>query len=169
MSHTSSTARTRLVLATLTTVAALTALTASSAAVAAAPAPADAGSRAADSHLVITVAHSDTADGTYELTCAPAGGTHPEPQDACAALDEAAAEEDPFTPVPENTICTRIYGGPATAEVAGTWRGEPVRASFSRADGCEIHRWDQLTPALPEVGGERSLSGSPTEVLTGRP
>ncbi|WP_049580702.1 SSI family serine proteinase inhibitor [Streptomyces sp. SBT349] len=100
--------------------------------------------------LVITVADSGTsADGTYELTCRPAGGEHPDPAAACAALERQA---EPFAAVAADAMCTYVYGGSATATIKGVWDGKAVDARFDRTDGCEIARWDALVPALPEIG-----------------
>lgn len=106
--------------------------------------------------LTVTVVNTNItrADGTYELKCDPAGGTHPEAKSACARLDEIAAEnKDPFTPVPEGQMCTMQMGGPATARVTGTWHGRSVDATFSRKNGCEISRWQNLVPVLPAARG----------------
>jgi hypothetical protein len=92
------------------------------------------------------------ADGTYELRCHPGGGSHPDVSGACRKLDRGTTwGKDPFAPVPPGTMCTMLYGGPATAHVTGTWAGRPVDAKFDRADGCEIARWDALVPLLPET------------------
>jgi len=56
-----------------------------------------------------------------------------------------------FGPVPDNVACTDIFGGPQTARITGTLRGERVSASFSRSDGCEINRWETVAPLLAEV------------------
>lgn len=86
----------------------------------------------------------------YQLQCDPVGGDHPQAERACARLDQLAREEkDPFAPVSQRQMCTSQYGGPATARITGTWRGHKVDASFSRDNGCEIKRWDQLEPLLP--------------------
>lgn len=98
--------------------------------------------------LLISVSGAGEADGTFELTCGPAGGTHPQAADACARLDELDA---PFASVREGSVCTFLYGGPATARVTGQWRGERVDAEFNRDNGCEISRWDRLVPVLPGV------------------
>ncbi|WP_405797211.1 SSI family serine proteinase inhibitor [Streptomyces sp. NBC_01506] len=106
--------------------------------------------------LTVTVAQTNItrADGTYELTCGPSGGTHPEAESACARLDELAGErKDPFAPVPEGQMCTMQMGGPATARVTGTWQGRSVDATFSRENGCEISRWQNLVPVLPAARG----------------
>ncbi|WP_062209461.1 SSI family serine proteinase inhibitor [Streptomyces sp. NBRC 109706] len=101
-----------------------------------------------EDRLVITVSGTEGSDGTFELTCAPVGGDHPEPAESCAAL---RGVERPFTPVAEGTRCTFLYGGAATARVEGRWQGEVVDAEFTRTNGCEISRWDRLVPALPSL------------------
>jgi hypothetical protein len=79
------------------------------------------------------------------LTCDPAGGTHPRPEEACAAL---AAHAEALDPVPPESVCTQIYGGDETATVTGVVRGQQVEASFDRTNGCEIARWEALAPLL---------------------
>ncbi|AQU67743.1 SSI family serine proteinase inhibitor [Streptomyces niveus] len=110
----------------------------------------------AQDRLTVTVVDTNItrADGTYELKCGPTGGTHPEARSACARLDELAGEgKDPFTPVPEGQMCTMQMGGPATARVTGTWQGRSIDATFSRKNGCEISRWQNLVPVLPAATG----------------
>jgi hypothetical protein len=87
-------------------------------------------------------------DTTWRLTCNPARGDHPDPVGACQALEVNGAGALP--PVPKDRACTMIYGGPETATVTGTWNGENVSATFSRTNGCEINRWAQMVPLLPE-------------------
>ncbi|THA28950.1 hypothetical protein E6R18_25690 [Streptomyces sp. A1277] len=145
----------------LTAVASLATLTAAAPAATAAAGPLplplslpllqndDAGTR-----LTVVVAGSGNpeADGTYELGCGPAGGSHPVAAQACERLEQLEAEgADPFAPVPGDAMCTLQYGGPATARVTGTWHGRDVNASFKRTDGCEIARWNGLRPVLPNV------------------
>jgi hypothetical protein len=50
----------------------------------------------------------------------------------------------PFAPVPANTACAQIYGGPEVAHVVGTHRGRRVDAIFKRTDGCQIARWNKV-------------------------
>jgi hypothetical protein len=88
---------------------------------------------------------------TWTLTCDPAGGTHPDAEAACAAL--AAKGESALPPVAKDMMCTQQYGGPQTAKITGTWKGETVNASFSRTNGCEISRWQDLKGLLPDAGG----------------
>lgn len=84
---------------------------------------------------------------TATLTCDPAGGDLPDPAAACAALagDGAAA----LAPVAGDAICTELYGGREEARITGTLDGAPVDAALSRANGCEIDRWERLRPLLP--------------------
>ncbi|MGW0121315.1 SSI family serine proteinase inhibitor [Streptomyces sp. NPDC003327] len=105
--------------------------------------------------LTVSVSKSGHMDGTYELTCDDRpGGTHPRATDACTRLDGfAKSGEDPFAPVSEDALCTQMYGGEAVAHVTGTWLGREIDARFSRANGCEINRWENLKPVLPGVPG----------------
>ncbi|WP_199809972.1 SSI family serine proteinase inhibitor [Streptomyces sp. NRRL F-5126] len=111
----------------------------------------------AEPATALTVTVSDPSgsvpSATYELRCAPAGGTHPRAAEACdrlGVLDRDGA--DPFAPVPAGRMCTQIYGGPATAHITGTWRGRAVDAAFDRRNGCETARWHALVPVLPSLG-----------------
>jgi hypothetical protein len=60
----------------------------------------------------------------------------------------AALEPAVFEPTPGNVACTQQYGGPEQATVKGTFKGQPVDASFSRENGCEIARWEDAKPIL---------------------
>ena len=112
-------------------------------------------------HLTVTVRHAgDGTDGTFDLYCHPGGGNHPDVSGACEALDRVARwGRDTFAPVPEDSVCTMQYGGPATAHVTGRWAGRPVDASYDRSDGCQIGRWDRLVPLLPDLAAPRATVG----------
>ncbi|MFG2355129.1 SSI family serine proteinase inhibitor [Streptomyces sp. NPDC048521] len=107
-------------------------------------------------HLTVVVRHAGTErDGTYEVSCHPDAGRHPDVAGACRMLDTYTRwGRDPFAPVPPDSICTMVYGGPATAHVTGTWAGRPVDATYDRGDGCEIGRWDRMVPLLPKPGAD---------------
>ncbi len=93
--------------------------------------------------LTITLVSDDGVDPeTFELTCDPPGGDHPQAAEACKVL--AAAGAKVFEPVAKDQACTDLYGGPQTATVTGTYKGKPVDAEFARTNGCEIDRWEQL-------------------------
>jgi Subtilisin inhibitor-like len=100
--------------------------------------------------LTIVIDDGAGARTTYHLTCEPPGGDHPRPEIACQVLADHGARALP--PVPPEMRCTQIYGGPETALVSGTWRGEPVRSRLSRQNGCEIARWNALAGFLPRGG-----------------
>ena len=100
--------------------------------------------------LRITVDDGSGQVRTWRLTCDDAGGDHPDPQAACAAL---ARMDAPFAPLPKDLLCTEIYGGPQTAKVEGVYRGVPTLAEFRRTNGCEISRWDAYLAVLVERGG----------------
>ncbi|EST37560.1 hypothetical protein N566_12395 [Streptomycetaceae bacterium MP113-05] len=122
----------------------------------------------------LSISVTDTGDPgrdrTHSLLCHPAGGTHPQPQAGCDALDAAVLAArtagsttgarralrspvtGPFSPVPAEAICTMVHGGPATARIQGVWHGKPIDARFDRSNGCEMSRWDRLVPALPALG-----------------
>lgn len=111
---------------------------------------------AARTRLTVTVERSGVAgaDGTFELTCGPTGGTHPQRQAACDRLAEVGATragQELFRAAPEGTMCTMIYGGDASARIVGTWEGRAVDTTVTRGDGCEIARWNNLVPVLPDL------------------
>jgi hypothetical protein len=102
-----------------------------------------------ETRLEIAVTGGGT-DERWTLTCSPAGGDHPDPEAACAAIAEHA---DALTPVAGDVACTQQYGGPQEAVVDGTIDGEPYHGSFHRRDGCWIARWQALQPLLVVRGG----------------
>ena len=72
---------------------------------------------------------------------------------ACGAGDVVCAEVVALLPRlrPEpDEVCSQIYGGPERIVVTGTVDGDPVRAEVTRANGCEIARYDLLAEALGE-------------------
>jgi len=96
--------------------------------------------------LEVQVSAMEGADPQrWTLTCEPVGGDHPDPGTACADL---AREGMPFAPL-SGDVCTEIYGGPQTAVVRGTYKGQPVSLELSRTDGCRIAQWDRLGAVLP--------------------
>ena len=99
--------------------------------------------------LTITFWPDEQEPATFErwtLRCAPPAGTLPTRKRACAKLSDLPVGA--FARVPEDTICTQIYGGPQKAVVKGTVAGHRVWSSFRRRDGCEIARWARFSPWL---------------------
>lgn len=110
---------------------------------------------APSTQLTVTVNEGDGKTDDWTLSCDPAGGTHPKPAEACAAL--TAKGKTALPPVSTGVMCTQIYGGAQTAKIVGTWDGKPVNASFSRQNGCEVNRWKQLEGLLPATAGAGAL------------
>jgi len=68
------------------------------------------------------------------------------PRDACeevGALPASAA-----APVPPQTACTEIFGGPDVVRITGTLNGDEVDTELTRANGCEIERFERFVPLL---------------------
>jgi hypothetical protein len=98
-------------------------------------------------NLVVTVdADGDEAQPAKELqlTCKA-----PTDSDACGAAAGISFAE--LEPTGEDVACTQQYGGPETATIKGRLRGQDVDATFTRTDGCEIARWDNVKPLLDYV------------------
>ena len=88
---------------------------------------------------------------TWTLRCDPASGSLARPARACTRL--AAGGVKLFAPLRKDMVCTEIYGGPQRARVVGTVDGKRVWATFTRRDGCEIDRWQRISPWLVPPGG----------------
>lgn len=91
-----------------------------------------------------------------ELSC-PASERRSEA--ACREL--ARMDARTFDPVPSDTPCPELYGGPETARVVGKLEAREIISRFSRVNGCEIARWQDLTPLLEELDLYRVGSGLP--------
>jgi hypothetical protein len=112
--------------------------------------PTDTPTPDAADELVITVRNASGTTVSWQLTCSPPGGTHPDPGTACRVLTERGATALP--PVPKDRMCSQVYGGPETATITGTWQGKTVRSRLSRVNGCETSRWNALVGLLPRPG-----------------
>jgi Subtilisin inhibitor-like len=90
-------------------------------------------------------------DAVWTLRCNPAGGSLAQPARACRRLEAGGPEL--FVPLPKNIVCTEIYGGPQRARVVGRVNGRRIWATFTRTNGCNIDRWQRLSPWLLPPGG----------------
>ncbi|WP_238580818.1 SSI family serine proteinase inhibitor [Streptomonospora alba] len=90
---------------------------------------------------------SPSEPATWQLTCEPAGGDHPSPEAACSDLAEAGGAEA-FEEVPESSPCTFIYGGPQVARVEGHVGDTSIDTEITKADGCELQRYEDLGAVL---------------------
>jgi hypothetical protein len=103
----------------------------------------DDGTRPSDPAVDLTiVVWPEGPDGRAErhrIVCVRLGSQAAKPR--CREL--AGLEKRQLDPVPPDTACTQIYGGPAEARVRGTLPGGRVDTRFARTDGCQIERWDR--------------------------
>ena len=76
----------------------------------------------------------------WTLQCDPAGGTHPDPAQACATLLKAKA---PFALLPKGVACPMILASAKTAKVTGTYFGRHVDTTFVQG-GCDLARWASI-------------------------
>jgi hypothetical protein len=68
---------------------------------------------------------------------------------ACPELE--GLEPADLEPVPGDVACTEIFGGPDVVTIEGEIAGEHVDAKLTRANGCEIERFDHATPLLQSL------------------
>ncbi|WP_052663842.1 hypothetical protein [Psychromicrobium lacuslunae] len=113
---------------------------------------------AAETALVIDVkATPESASVQRTLSCqgakAQAGSTVTDPDAACAALENAGPTIFQTDASPQS--CTMQMGGPQTAKVSGTFKGNAVGKEFSQQNGCAIAEWKLLEP-LFGVGADNS-------------
>ena len=111
----------------------------------------DAGDASSDSAIDLTLTlwpNGESGDSiAWTLRCAPAGGDHPDPEAACAALTAVA---DPLGPVVPPDRCAEIPGGEEDVAVLdGDYRGRKVHSRFTRANACVVGRWDRIAPVFP--------------------
>ena len=92
----------------------------------------------------------DSPDVVWTVRCNPADGTLSRPGVACRKL--AAGGAKLFAPVRPGTVCTEIYGGPQRARVVGMLAGKRIWSTFALRNGCEIDRWQRVSPWLLPPG-----------------
>lgn len=91
---------------------------------------------------------------SWTVTCQPAGGTHPDPQAACAAL---AAHPHLLEPAPEGKSGAEQYFGPQRARIRGKINGQRVDIAFSRANTFDNARWRQAQGLFGPLGATSQL------------
>jgi hypothetical protein len=108
----------------------------------------DATSRAAASTNLMIGLDADGQGGkppqNTQVLCEEGMDTSP-----CPQLAELSASD--LAPMPPKTACTEIFGGPEVVTITGTLDGEAVDAKLTRANGCEIDRFDRFAPVLEEL------------------
>jgi hypothetical protein len=79
-----------------------------------------------------------------QVLCEEAMTTSP-----CPELADLTAAD--LAPVPPHTACTDIFGGADIVTITGTLHGHPVDAKLTRANGCEVERFNKVVPVLKEL------------------
>ncbi|WP_047869485.1 SSI family serine proteinase inhibitor [Nocardiopsis sp. RV163] len=130
--------------------------TSSSASETASPPPGETGGGEAETSLTIERTLSGDEglepaegyeEGVWTLTCSPAGGDHPDPEAACAEIEEVGT--GPFTSGDtSDMMCTMQVGGPEVVHVTGHVGGTEVDTEFNKRNGCEIERFETLSTVL---------------------
>lgn len=88
----------------------------------------------AGTHLKLSITPQG-GKGTDKVTlkCDPAGGSHPDPEAACASLADVDGE---FVDLPSTgEACTLEYA-PVSVRATGTWEGDPVNYSGEFTNRC---------------------------------
>ncbi|PID53487.1 MAG: hypothetical protein CSA58_12350 [Micrococcales bacterium] len=97
--------------------------------------------------LTITVRSGESAKPTtWTLTCHPAGGSHPDPEKACAQLAKAGGYQ--ALHIPREMMCAQVFGGPATATLTGTLDGNTLDVKLGQDDSCRTNQWNSLSEVL---------------------
>ncbi|QVQ52464.1 hypothetical protein J4H86_00965 [Spiractinospora alimapuensis] len=91
-----------------------------------------------DSQLRLSIAADSTGMTTswtrgVTLDCGPAGGSHPNPDEACAALEEAGGSFEDLAPV--SGACTMEYA-PVRVTARGHWEGTRVTFEETYSNPC---------------------------------
>jgi hypothetical protein len=91
----------------------------------------------AESMLQLSVMEAGTASSmdATTLMCGPAGGAHPEAEQACQDLAVAGGDLDAIPPV--LMMCPMIYA-PVTAVAIGHWQGDAVTWQRTFGNDCEL-------------------------------
>ena len=98
-----------------------------------------------DASLTVTL-DPDGPDGPKDEETEEVGCEEVSDDAACAAI--AGLDAGDFDPPPTDQPCTELFGGPDIATIEGQIDGEDIDAELSRANGCEIERFDAAVPLL---------------------
>ena len=110
--------------------------------------------------LHIVVRHPDLeSDIVYDVGCF--GDTFPvtpavEGVDGglgCRVLEDRAIMARLIDGPPADQLCTEIYGGPDEASITGEIDDQPIDATITRVNGCEIDLWESLVGLIPPAIG----------------
>ncbi len=98
-----------------------------------------------DTDLSVTL-DVDGSSGKEEPQTAEVSCDEDTTDDVCAAANDILAED--LDPVSPDTACTELFGGPDEATISGSLQGQDIDVTLTRANGCEIDRFDEAAPLL---------------------
>lgn len=101
-----------------------------------------------EARLTIVVRDEPSAEPEISTVDCAAGDAG---EDRRPCPDALRLTPEDFAPTPADTACTEIYGGPEAASIEGTVDGQDVQTTVTRANGCEIDRWETIVG--PYLGG----------------
>ncbi|QBI54663.1 SSI family serine proteinase inhibitor [Streptomonospora litoralis] len=84
--------------------------------------------------LSVAVPEQKSAEHTT-LTCSPVGGSHPDAEAACAALERSGGDFTALGQRDQQTMCTLEYA-PVRLSATGTWQGAPVDYDETFSNPC---------------------------------
>jgi hypothetical protein len=99
-----------------------------------------AGSTSEQDHLRVVVQRDQHAKRSRTLECAAAAGHRP----LCTRTARLVLSYG----LREPERCLQVWGGWARAQITGAVLDRTVKLRLSRANSCEIHKWDALAPLL---------------------
>ncbi|MFI9816602.1 SSI family serine proteinase inhibitor [Saccharothrix variisporea] len=92
---------------------------------------------APDTTLNFTTTRAVAQVRMTNLTCDPAGGSHPDAEAACKLLSDVDGDLNALEPEP-GIACTMQYD-PVTVRVSGRWRGKSQQFSATYENSCVMH------------------------------
>lgn len=93
---------------------------------------------------VTEMSTSHKATKHWTLTCDPTGGTHPNADAACKALQGI---KNPFAKPAAGTNCPMILANQPSFIISGTWHGQHVSKTILDG-GCSMATWNAINKVM---------------------
>jgi hypothetical protein len=97
---------------------------------------------ASHDRVALEVSFDRDGDGPAEQLTTRLQCPSPQHEEACRRA--LRLPPSAFDPVPGDVACTEIYGGPQQGRIEGTIGRRRVEGVFTRANGCQIARYDRV-------------------------
>lgn len=104
--------------------------------------------------LVVSVSKNGNAtiDNTLTFECPPDHFAKQEVRDLCRTLEKDPTILTATPPDPSGGECPASDVSKATATIIGDVNGAPLNQKYSRANSCEIDRWNAIEPLILATG-----------------